>query len=447
MADNSELDKIRNKILKLYLQSESERKLENFGAADLFESKYKELLKKYNLELKDVIVPDVQTSQIKNEMGITVVPYTFGRINARNIKRELWFEELAKVIASGYGCVSSPYNEKGEVAFYGLDYDREMCIFMFLELATVSNQFANDRIKDVRKTVGTPDLKQGGKIILPEWPGDDVFIASFHKGFRNALSLIYSKYLENDEYKAKLINSISFANSQSGFNHYTNLNDIGNNDYIISLGELAGRNAVRLSQKDNNQALKGKSQGLIKSQRPKASEMINKPTTILLVDGSGSMSGYRINEAKEGAFDYAHGMGSQGYNVGLMAFGSDIRNIVTPKPFDEKYFRKAVNSLNASLGGTNMARAIRASKSRFISNKQKRILVIVTDGGTTDGVENTLEAAKELKQQGIEIVAIGCGGADESFLKKLASKDDLAEFVSQDRLRLTMGEMAKRLGA
>lgn len=448
MADEFDINKTKDKILKLFKQSESERKLENFGAADLFEAKYKELLKKYNLELRDILVPETQTSQIKNELGITIVPYTFGRINARNTKRELWFEELGKVIANGYGCYATTINNQGEVGFFGLDFDREMAVFMFLELASVANTFASERKKEVIKSVGSFSLKSG-KIDLPEWPGDEVFFESFHYGFRKSLKEIYLKYLANDDYRNKLNNAQVFM-SQERARYYGYLQDLklGQvNDYIVSLGELAGRNAVRLSQKDNNQAIKGKSQGLIKSNKPKASESLNKPTVIGLIDGSGSMSGYRIEEAKNGALDFLHGMGSQGYNVGLMAFGSQVKNVVTPKPFDEKFFAKAVNTVKANLGGTNMAMAIRAAKSRFISSRQRRILLIITDGGTTDGIENTLNAAKELKQLGIEIAAIGCAGADEEFLKKLASKDDLAQYVSEDRLRLTMGDMVKRLGA
>jgi Mg-chelatase subunit ChlD len=445
MAEEFDINKIKDKILKLYLQSESERKLENFGAADLFVKKWNELLDKYNLKLDEIINKNQTEVKFVNNLGMTIVTYPFGRVNARNLKREFWFEELGKVIANGYGCYASVINNQGEVGIFGRDLDREMCVFMYLELANVAYTFANDRIKDVRKGVGQFDLKAGG-IALAEWPGDEVFYNSFHCGFRNALGNIYTKYLENEDYKNKLSEAQNHMNVEKAKNRYY-VNDLlvpNYNNYIISLGELAGRNAVRLSQKDNSQAIKGKSASLIKASKPKIED---KPTTILLIDDSGSMSGYKIEEAKSGALDYACGMAEQGYNIGLMKFGSQTYNIITPKQFDEKHFKTRLKHLDANSGGTNMASAIRGARSRFISNRQRRILVIVTDGGTTDGEDNTLKAAKECKQMGIEIVAIGCDGADEEFLKKLASKDDLAQYVNQDRLRLTMGELSKRLGA
>lgn len=154
---------------------------------------------------------------------------------------------------------------------------------------------------------------------------------------------------------------------------------------------------------------------------------------LLLVDISGSMSGAKIVQAKEGAIDFARSVYERGCATALAAFGSEAEVIceptVDPKVFEEKVSGLVVN------GSTNLAAGLELA-GRF---PHLNAVIVVTDG-EPDSETAALNAAKVLKEKGIDILCIGTDDADTKFLAKLATKADLAIYVQAQDLRTSIGD-------
>ena len=89
-----------------------------------------------------------------------------------------------------------------------------------------------------------------------------------------------------------------------------------------------------------------------------------------------------------------------------------------------------------------MAKAINSANSLLKNISSTRVIVIVTDGvPNEDGdPESTLKAASMAKKNGIDIIAIGTDDADYEFLKRIASRIDLAVKTTNVQLGKTIGE-------
>src|SRR4051812_22481008 len=95
-------------VKKLRLQAESESKLENHGAADLFIEKADDLILKYGLLESDLIVEVDSKFQIINVVGKTIIQNPFLRVNAKTNLYQEWFADLAGEVAKNYKCKTAP---------------------------------------------------------------------------------------------------------------------------------------------------------------------------------------------------------------------------------------------------------------------------------------------------------------------------------------------------
>lgn len=75
---------------------------------------------------------------------------------------------------------------------------------------------------------------------------------------------------------------------------------------------------------------------------------------------------------------------------------------------------------------------------------KERVLCVVTDG-MPDDTKGTIAAAKEVKRQGIDVMAIGIDDANHEFLALLVSRRELARKVQRHKLGEKIGKMAKLL--
>lgn len=140
---------------------------------------------------------------------------------------------------------------------------------------------------------------------------------------------------------------------------------------------------------------------------------------VLAIDLSGSMDGEPLVAAKEacsGFFDALSGSA----RVGLVGFGSvaevylNLESEADPAP--------VISNLRVT-GSTNMADGIAKSMSVLAGSEAKvRAIVLLTDGAP-DSVDETLRAATTARNDGIEIVPVGIGAANEGFLSQIATLD------------------------
>ncbi len=171
-------------------------------------------------------------------------------------------------------------------------------------------------------------------------------------------------------------------------------------------------------------------------------DIVTNPTDIVLIlDRSGSMAGNAlanlksgakkfidiIDEATDGAQDGQIGHGS---HIGIVSFAStatqDTQLITSVSDL-----KSAVNALSAG-GSTNHADAFSKALQLFNpASTNQKVMVMFTDGRTTEGADPSPVAAAA-RAQGVIIYCIGLsgnGGIDEQALKDWASDPDSAYVV------------------
>jgi len=163
----------------------------------------------------------------------------------------------------------------------------------------------------------------------------------------------------------------------------------------------------------------------------------------LLIDCSSSMSeASKLSQAKNGALSFAQDAFPKGYAVGLIQFASSATHVCDPSS-DAQTLRQYIDRITAS-GSTNMADGLRLATEKLSGKTRLRAIVIVTDG-MPDSQDAAISAADAAKSNGIDIIAIGTDDADYDFLKRVATRADLAVLVSRNRLQEGITSAAKLL--
>jgi Mg-chelatase subunit ChlD len=164
---------------------------------------------------------------------------------------------------------------------------------------------------------------------------------------------------------------------------------------------------------------------------------------VVAVDCSGSMStSDKLKQAKQGSIAFAEDALKQGYLVGLASFGS-TGQLLIPCTSDLSKLREGAERLEID-GSTNMLAGLEVSGKELADAGAIRAIVIATDG-VPDEPDATLELAEKLKSQSIDIIAIGTVDADEDFLRRLASRSDLAKVVTSSGLLAGITQAARLL--
>lgn len=161
-----------------------------------------------------------------------------------------------------------------------------------------------------------------------------------------------------------------------------------------------------------------------------------------LIDCSTSMAGYKLEEAKQGILDFTRDAIGKGYLIGLIEFASSATILCKPGQ-DITLLRECLKTMKA-YGGTNIAVAIKTAIEALQDVKGDRVIVIATDG-QPNKVNAALEAGQAAKDDGIDIITIGTDDADQEFLKKMASRDELARKVSSEKFAQGIASAAQLL--
>ena len=146
----------------------------------------------------------------------------------------------------------------------------------------------------------------------------------------------------------------------------------------------------------------------------------------ILLDCSGSMAGYKIDQAKQGVLDFAIDAIRKEYLVGLIRFDTRATHITEPTS-DTTRLESHMKGITAS-GSTNMAEAIGLAHAMLKALDAPRVIVIATDG-QPNNANDAIREGESAKRDGIEMITIGTDDAVQAFLKKLASRTDLGTKV------------------
>ena len=197
--------------------------------------------------------------------------------------------------------------------------------------------------------------------------------------------------------------------------------------------EISQANGVALGKVNQDQrvTLTGRGIEIRRTGKPVESTVLRGGAVYLVIDCSGSMAGQKIVEARKGAIDFAEEALDKRYAIGLISFASDALHICEPRE-EVSHVQRHLPGLEAG-GSTNMARAIELATVKLSGRQAPLAMVVITDG-MPDHEGAALDAARDAKKRGIEIITVGTEDADRVFLQKLASRNDLVVMVKSEQL-------------
>lgn len=139
------------------------------------------------------------------------------------------------------------------------------------------------------------------------------------------------------------------------------------------------------------------------------------------IDASGSMKGKKIEVAKKAGIALAYKAITSKDKVGLVVFGTDIKDVVEPTN-DFPYLLRKITEIRASMQ-TDFTAMLKKSIEVFPREKVTKHLIVLTDAMPTVGdkpEEETMEAVSLARSNGITISIVGINLTKEG--KKLAEK-------------------------
>lgn len=148
-----------------------------------------------------------------------------------------------------------------------------------------------------------------------------------------------------------------------------------------------------------------------------------------------------LDVAKVEAIEFANKARAQRYLTGLVSFDDMAKVIRLPE--DKLPFPESVAALEVG-GSTNMAAGIFVSYTTLQQARGEKAMVIISDG-LPDDEQKAINAAKSAKAFGVRIITIGVPGANDAFLKKIASASDLATLTEFEGLGDAMDRAVKLL--
>ncbi len=126
------------------------------------------------------------------------------------------------------------------------------------------------------------------------------------------------------------------------------------------------------------------------------------------LDASGSMKGDKLGTAKKAGVALAFKAIQEKNKVGLIVFGSEIKNAVEPCN-DFMRILQTLTNIRASME-TNIAETIKKSIEMFSNKKETKHLILLTDALPTKGdrpESDTIKAVSIARNEGITISVIG----------------------------------------
>lgn len=152
-------------------------------------------------------------------------------------------------------------------------------------------------------------------------------------------------------------------------------------------------------------------------------------SVIIAIDLSGSMSGSPLVEAKNAAIEFVKQIDFDNTRVALLPFADSV---MVNQDFTQASWNleKGINDWNIGMvGGANSAEPFEKALELLKYEEGKKLIILLTDG-VWSYQERAIKNAQNCKFNNIEIRAIGFGGADINFLKKLSTSEDGYNFTN-----------------
>jgi Mg-chelatase subunit ChlD len=171
----------------------------------------------------------------------------------------------------------------------------------------------------------------------------------------------------------------------------------------------------------------------------------------LAVDLSGSMCGEPLKQARRAMTDFVGRFGEGSVRIGVIGFADSVACILEPSG-DFTKVKRAIKSFNGSMAGYgNDAEPFTEALNTWVKREKSgaidvKYLVVLTDGVWSYPAA-AITAAKICHKTDIEVIALGFGSADRDFLRKIASKEDMASLTNLSDLGGSFSKIAQAIGS
>ncbi|MEO3785242.1 Hsp70 family protein [Actinocorallia sp. B10E7] len=167
-------------------------------------------------------------------------------------------------------------------------------------------------------------------------------------------------------------------------------------------------------------------------------------TVYLAFDLSGSMSGPPLSAAKGAARAFVGQLDLTTTAVGLIGFSDSVK-VELKATNNGSSIERAIQRLRVgSTGYGNDADPFDKIKELLRRDQHRRFAVVLADG-VWSHQQKAISRARACHGVGIEVVAVGFGGADHGFLRAVASSDEQALFTRMGELSDVFGTIAREL--
>ncbi len=167
-------------------------------------------------------------------------------------------------------------------------------------------------------------------------------------------------------------------------------------------------------------------------------------TVYLAFDLSGSMSGDPLDKAKKAANAFIEQLDFSSASAGIIEF-SDRTMTMVPACQDSRAVRNGINGMTIGRTGFGNATDPFDEIHKHLSKAKGVRFGIVLADGVWSHQAKAIERARRCHRDEIDIIAIGFGGADEEFLRKISSRSDLGFFTDLNSLTETFSTIAQEL--
>jgi len=179
--------------------------------------------------------------------------------------------------------------------------------------------------------------------------------------------------------------------------------------------------------------------------QPPVRSTVREPMTVYLAfDLSGSMSGPPLTAAKNAARTFVGQLDLTTTAVGLIAF-SDRVHLDLAATHNAAEIERAIRGLTMGSTGYGNATHPFDELHRLLSGEHGRRFGVVLADGVWAWQDVAVRQAKRCHEGGIDVVAVGFGGADWDFLRQIASSTEQALFTDMGRLSEVFGTIAREI--
>ena len=166
----------------------------------------------------------------------------------------------------------------------------------------------------------------------------------------------------------------------------------------------------------------------------------------LAFDISFSMDGSPIEEAQKAAKAFVQNMNLDYSAIGLILFSDNVKITLHASQREYEIYKAIDNIIVGETGCCNDADPFNKIYELLAKEDDRKFALVLADG-MWSFQNKAVKRAKKCHQAEIGIVAIGFGGADKRFLKKIASSEEGSIFTTETGLVETFSTIAQEINS